>query len=84
MTTPAEFLACVDRVVESTAFHLAHTPRAIQDAWLQRFADRVSAQWKDAFSDYLSPKNVDSMVADVVDRIRKRRDALEAGGVGLA
>jgi hypothetical protein len=84
MTTPAEFLARVDGVVESTAFDLACTPRAIQDAWLGRFAGRVAAQWKHVFADYVSPANVEAIMADVVESIRKRRDELEAAGVGLA
>jgi hypothetical protein len=84
MTTPAEFLACIDGVVESVAFDLACTPRTVQEAWLRRFADRVGAQWCEVFKDCMSPSSVDSMVADVVERIRKRRDELEAAGVGLA
>jgi hypothetical protein len=84
MTTPSEFLACVDRVVDTTAFSLAHTPRDRQDEWLRGFADRVSAQWREAFAPYMSAEDVDGMVADAVARVRKRRDALAAAGVGTA
>ena len=84
MTTPNEFLACVDRVVNSTAFSLAHTPRDLQEEWLRGFADRVGAQWKEVFEDYLSPSSVDSMVDDVVAKVRKRRDEIEAAGMARA
>jgi hypothetical protein len=42
------------------------------------------AGWRDAFADYMSIENVDSMVDDVVTQVRKRRDAIDAIGLGTA
>jgi hypothetical protein len=78
MTTPAEFLERVLRSIDELAFRLAHTPRDQQEAWLRGFADRVAAQWKEAFKAYMSPSCVDGIVNDVVKRVRKRRDEIES------
>jgi hypothetical protein len=84
MTTPGEFLERVDRVVAATAFSLACTPRDRQEEWLRGFADRVKAQWRQVFAPYLAAKDVDGMVAAVVERVRAKRDRLEGMGGGTA
>jgi hypothetical protein len=84
MTTPGEFLERVDRVVAATAFSLACTPCDRQEAFLKQFEGNVKAQWREVFASYLSPSSVDAMVDDAVAQVRRRRDAIEAAGVGSA
>jgi hypothetical protein len=84
MTTPGEFLERVDRVVAATAFSLACTPRDRQEEWLRGFADRGGAQWREIFAPYLAAKDIDGMIAEFAAQVRRRRDAIEAAGVGSA
>ena len=84
MKTPAEFLPRVLATVADLALRLAHTPRDRQEAFLEEFAANVQAQWREVFAPYMSAKDVDGMVADVVARVRAKRDEIEAGGVGTA
>ena len=77
MTTPAEFLERVLATVDDLALVLAHTPRERQEEWLKGFADRVRAQWHELFAPTLSSEDVNGMVADVVTRVRAKRDGLE-------
>ena len=84
MTTPAEFLPRVLATVADLALILSHTPRDRQEAFLEEFAANVKAQWRELFSPVLSAKDVDGMVADVVARVRAKRDAIEAAGAGTA
>jgi hypothetical protein len=82
MMNPDRFLAGVLEAVDDAAFRLSHTPG--QEEWLQGFAERVGAQWRQVFEPFMSAEDVDGMVADVVQRVRKRRDEIEAAGVGRA
>jgi hypothetical protein len=84
MTTPDEFLQRVLATVDDLAFRLSHTPHDGQEEWLQGFARRVHAQWCQVFSPALSANDVDGMVADLVARVRAKRDQLESFGGGTA
>jgi hypothetical protein len=84
MTTPEQFLPRVLATVDKLAFSLAHTPHGRQEEWLQGFAERTGAQWREVFAPYMSGHDVDGMVADAVERVRKRRDEIEKVGVGTA
>ena len=84
MTTPAEFLPRVLATVADLALILAHTPRDRQEAFLEEFAANVKAQWRELFSPVLSAEDVDGMVADVIERVRAKRDQIEAAGAGTA
>jgi hypothetical protein len=79
-----DFLERVLAAVDDAAFRLSHTPHDRQEEWLRGFAERVSAQWREVFSPALSSEDVDGMVADLVARVRKRRDEIEAAGTGRA
>jgi hypothetical protein len=80
MTTPDEFLSRVFAAADEVALRLAGTPPALQADCLERFAYSVHAQWSDVFASYLKPSDVDGMVIDVVERVRRRRDYLERFG----
>jgi hypothetical protein len=84
MTMPNEFLERVLTAVDDAAFRLSHTPRDAQDEWLQGFADRVRTGWLEIFRPSLSTSDVDGMVADVVERVRAKRDRLEGLRGGTA
>jgi hypothetical protein len=77
MTTPDEFLQRVLATVDDLALVLSHTPRERQEEWLKGFADRVRTQWHGLFAPTLSSENVDGMVADLVARVKAKRDRLE-------
>jgi hypothetical protein len=82
--TPDEFLERVLGGVDELAFRLSHTSPDRQKEEIQRFADRVRAQWCSLFTPALSAEDVSGMVADVVTRVRAKRDEIEAAGVGRA
>jgi hypothetical protein len=84
MTWPARFQERILAAVDDTAFRLSHTPHDRQEDWLQSFADRIRAQWRELFTPALSAEDVDGMVADVVTRVRAKRDSLESFGGGRA
>jgi hypothetical protein len=82
--TPDDFLKRVLAAVDELAFRLAHTPHDRQAAWLSGFARRMRRQWRLLFAPALSADDVDGMVADLLARVRKRRDEIEAAGSGRA
>ena len=84
MNTPAEFLPRVLATVADLALILAHTPRDRQEAFLEEFAANVQAQWREVFAPYMSAKDVDGMVEDVIARVRTKRDQIESAGAGTA
>jgi hypothetical protein len=85
MATPDEWLQCVFSVVDQLALLFAGTPDDRVEASLAGFADRTRAGWREAFHSLLRDEDIDSVVADVVDRIRKRRREIEASGtIGMA
>ena len=84
MMTPDEFLPRVLATVNELAFSLAHTPHDRQEAFLKQFAANVKAQWREVFAPYMSGEDVDGMVADAVERVRKRRDEIEIAEMGNA
>jgi hypothetical protein len=81
--TPDAWLARMLETVDELAFRLAHTPRDYQAAWLQRFSRRVRKQWCVVFP-FMSAEDVSGMVDDLLSRVRKRRDEIEAAGAGTA
>jgi hypothetical protein len=84
MTTPDEFLERVLGAVDEAAFRLSHTPHDRQAAWLRGFERRVRAQWRSVFMPALSAEDVDGMVADLMGRVRAKRNRLERFGAGSA
>jgi hypothetical protein len=83
MMTPDQFLERVLAAVDDAAFRLSHTPHDRQEEWLRGFAKRVRAQWCVVFP-FMSAEDVSGMVADLVGRVRARRDRLERFGAGSA
>jgi hypothetical protein len=81
---PNEFLERVLGAVDELAFRLSHTSPDRQEEEIRRFADRLRAQWREAFSPYLSAEGVAGMVDDVLARVRAKRDRLESFGCGTA
>jgi hypothetical protein len=84
MTTPDEFLERVLGTVDDVAFRLSHTPQDAQEEWLEGFADRLRAQWREALRPFLTGEDVNGMVEDVIKRVRKGRDGIESVGLGSA
>ena len=84
MTTPAEFLPRVLATVADLALVLSHTPRDRQEAFLEEFAANVQAQWREVFAPYMSAKDVDGMVADVMRAFWRIVITIEAAGAGTA
>ena len=84
MTTPNAFLERVLAAVDDAAFRLSHTSPDRQEEEIRRFADRLRAQWREAFSPYLSAEDVAGMVDDVLARVRAKLDRLESFGGGRA
>ena len=82
--TPPEFLTRVFAATDELAFSLAATPRHLQEAWLEGFDRRVRAQWRPLFAPYFSETDTDADVADVVGRVKSKRDRLERFGAGTA
>lgn len=81
MATPEDFLKCALATVDKLALLFAGAPDDRAEATLSEFAERVRNGWREAF-DFLRGEDVDGMVADLVDRIRKRRGEIEAA-VGI-
>jgi hypothetical protein len=82
--TPDAFVGRVSAVVDELALALSNTPSARQEEALNRFAERVRPRWSEVFSPALSDEDVDGMVADFVDRVRTKRNALETLEPGTA
>jgi hypothetical protein len=82
--TPDRFLERVLAAVDDAAFRLSHTPHGRQAAWLNAFARRMRRQWRPLFVPVLSSEDVDGMVADVLVRVKAKRDFLERVGSGSA
>jgi hypothetical protein len=80
--TPPEFLTRVFAAADDAALLLAGMPPDQQSAWLQRFGYAVHAQWLEVFAPRLRAEDVNGMVIDVVERIRRRRDYLQRFGAG--
>jgi hypothetical protein len=66
------------------ASRLSHSLHDQQEEWLRGFADSLRAQWRQVFAPVLSSEDVDGMVADVLSRVRAKRDRLEDLGGGTA
>ena len=77
MTLGDDFLKCALETIDELALLYAGTPNEKVDVSLSEFAERMRKRWREAF-DFLRGDDVDGMVADVVDRIRKRRREIEA------
>jgi hypothetical protein len=84
MTIPDEFLSRVFAAADDAALALACTSPARQEEWLEGFARRVRAQWGETFAPYLSQTDTDAVVADLVARVRAKRDYLQRFGRGSA
>jgi hypothetical protein len=82
--SPDQFLERVLGAADHAALRLAATPHDRQAAWLREFARRLRTQWRQLFTPVLSSEDVDGMVADVLLRVKAKRDEIEAGGVGRA
>jgi hypothetical protein len=82
--TPDQFLTRVFEAADDAALLLAGMPPDQQSAWLQRFGYAVHAQWSEVFAPHLRAEDVNGMVVDVIERIRRRRDFLERFGRGSA
>jgi hypothetical protein len=80
--TADQFLSRVFAASDEMALRLAGTPYDSQEAWLQGFAVRVRARWGEVFDEYISPEDLDAIVADLAGRVRAKRDFLERFGTG--
>jgi hypothetical protein len=81
---PDDWLSRVFAAADEMALRLAGTPHDRQSEWLEGFARRVRAQWGETFAPYMSEDDVDGVVADLVGRVKARRDYLERFGKGQA
>jgi hypothetical protein len=82
--TPDQFQERVVAAAGDLAFRLAGSPEELQAALINGFAQRVRTQWRSLFTPALSADDVDGMVADVLARVRAKRDRLESFGGGTA
>jgi hypothetical protein len=80
--TANEFLARTFEAADEMALRLAGTPHDSQEEWLDGFAFRVRARWGEVFDEYISPEDLDAIVADLAGRVRAKRDFLERFGTG--
>ena len=80
--SPDQFLTRVFEAADDAALLLAGMPPDQQSAWLQRFGYAVHAKWSQVFAPHMSPRDIDGMMIDVMERIRRRRDYLERFGAG--
>jgi len=82
--TSDQFLTRVFAAADEVALALACTSQARQEEWLAGFARRVRSQWGQIFAPYFSESDLDGVVADLVGRVRAKRDRLERFGRGSA
>jgi hypothetical protein len=77
MTLGDDFLKCALATVDELALLYANTPDDKVDMSLSESAERMRKRWRETFT-FLRAEDVDGMVSDLVDRIRKRRREMEA------
>jgi hypothetical protein len=75
--SPDEFLNRTFAAADDAALFLAGMPADQQSAWLQKFGYSVHAQWLEVFAPYMSPRDIDGMMIDLMERIQRRRDYLQ-------
>lgn len=76
------FLARAEAVIEQMALLYAHTPKSAIGRSLAAFAADLRADWRDTTKDLpgFSEAYIASVVDDVLNRIRARRQQIEAAG----
>jgi hypothetical protein len=80
MTTPDEFLSRVFATIDELALRLAGTDADLQSSFLRDFERRVRLKWRPLFEPYFSQADADAVVADLVARVRAKRDYLQRFG----
>jgi hypothetical protein len=82
--TGAEFLKRALATVDDLALLYANTPVEAAEHSLAEFGERVREGWRRALLPWLGPHDIDTVVDDVIARVRIRRREIErvsAGGV---
>jgi hypothetical protein len=82
--TTQEFISRVFDAADEMALRLACTPPELQAEQLERFGYSVRAQWSEVFAPHLRASDINGMVIDVIERVRRRRDYLERFGSGTS
>jgi hypothetical protein len=84
MTTPADFLARCEAVVEELALLYAHTPDEAVEKSLADMLERTRAGWVVSLKAWATPEQIAEIVEDLGKQIQTRRREIEAGGAGTA
>ncbi len=82
--TPDEWLARALATVEQLALAFAGEDDEAVERKLTEFGQGVRAGWRDALRGLVSEADIDSMIIDLLARVRARRRELEAAGAGTA
>ena len=83
-TTPAEFLARCEAVIEEMALFYAHAPDGAIEKSLAEMLENTRAGWVVSFKALATPEQIAEVVEDVGKRIQTRRREIEANGCGTA
>jgi hypothetical protein len=84
MTALDQFLARCARTTEFCAFAAAHLPDCETEAKLARLERNLTAGWRQVAPPSLSDSDLASVVADVMTRVRARKQEIESAPVGRA
>jgi hypothetical protein len=84
MTTPAEFVARCEAVIEDLALLYAHSPDDKAQESLDHVLEETRAGWVETFKAIATPDDIASVMADVGERVQIRRREIEASGAGTA
>jgi hypothetical protein len=84
MTALEQFLSHCERTIEFAAFAAAHRPDCENEPKLARLAQGLTSGWRQVAPHSLSDADLGSMVADVIARIRARKQEIEAAPAGRA
>jgi hypothetical protein len=83
MMTAAEFIERATATIEDLALLYAGTPDDMVETSLMEFAERTRTGWRNAIP-WLAGADIDSVAADVVERVRIRRREIEQSAAGMA
>jgi hypothetical protein len=77
-------IAPVYEAIAELSLVCAHAPRERTEPALQAIAAHLRATCGEEFAGVIDPDELDTIVANILDRIRERRDAIEAAAAGTA
>jgi hypothetical protein len=82
--SPDQFITRVFASIDELALRLAGTDEDLQSTFLRDFERRARLKWRPLLSPYFSQTDTDAVVADLVARVRAKRDYLQRFGRGSA